>query len=204
MLAAKICHDLIGSVGAINNGVELIEDIGDAVLADAIQLIRASGLQTANRLRMFRLAYGRAGSVAGLKWQDLRLAALDYFAASKTRLIWDEAAPLAAHASQNGSGKMVLNLLMLAEEMLSHSGTLVVDQNALQIMLAGLGSDPLPAGLAEGLAGTLSVERVTPRTVHAYMTRCMAQAYGFAIAFYPTHPGEATLSLSLQHEESLG
>jgi histidine phosphotransferase ChpT len=46
LLSSKLCHDLISPVSAINNGVELIEDIGGDVVDEAMSLIgnkRGSG-----------------------------------------------------------------------------------------------------------------------------------------------------------------
>ena len=42
LLCSRICHDLISPVGAINNGVELIEELGDRVVDEAIALIGTS------------------------------------------------------------------------------------------------------------------------------------------------------------------
>ena len=41
LLCSRICHDLISPVGAINNGIELIEELGNRVVEESIGLIDA-------------------------------------------------------------------------------------------------------------------------------------------------------------------
>lgn len=59
LVCARVLHDLVGPVGAIGNGVELLEELGPS--ADALGLIGDSARQTADRLKLFRLAYGAGG-----------------------------------------------------------------------------------------------------------------------------------------------
>ena len=83
LLSSKICHDLISPVSAINNGVELIEDIGGSVVDEAMQLIGTSAGLAARRLKMFRIAYGRAGSEENVPLKDVRQIIEGYFQDSK-------------------------------------------------------------------------------------------------------------------------
>ena len=63
LISSRICHDLVGPVGAVNAGAELMGE--DGVSDDeALALMRKSGLEAARRLQLFRLAFGRAGSSA--------------------------------------------------------------------------------------------------------------------------------------------
>src|SRR5271154_5841604 len=90
LLASKLCHDLVSPVSAINNGVELIEDIGGSVVEEAMKLIGDSAQHASRRLRLFRLAYGRAGSEDNLGIRDVRPIATQYLAGGKTTLDWPE------------------------------------------------------------------------------------------------------------------
>ena len=49
LLASRICHDLISPVGAVNNGVEFLEEMGADAGAEAIQLIAHSARQASVR-----------------------------------------------------------------------------------------------------------------------------------------------------------
>src|ERR1700691_6194195 len=90
LLASKLCHDLVSPVSAINNGVELIEDIGGAVVEEAMKLIGDSAQHASRRLRLFRVAYGRAGSEENIGVKDVRQIAEQYAAGGKITLAWPE------------------------------------------------------------------------------------------------------------------
>ena len=64
LLCSKICHDLLSPVGAINNGLELLEDESDPVMRDrCMDLLADSARVSADKLKYFRLAFGAAGGV---------------------------------------------------------------------------------------------------------------------------------------------
>ena len=60
LLCSRVCHDIISPVGAINNGLELLDEGGAD--ADAMNLIRASARNASARLQFARIAFGAAGS----------------------------------------------------------------------------------------------------------------------------------------------
>jgi hypothetical protein len=71
VLASKICHDLISPIGAVNNGVELIEDMGPDAGPEATALIAFSAQQASAKLQAFRMAYGTGGADANIKPDDV-------------------------------------------------------------------------------------------------------------------------------------
>ena len=63
LLCSRVCHDVISPVGAIVNGLEVLEDDSDASMRDfALDLIQKSAKQASARLQFARLAFGAAGS----------------------------------------------------------------------------------------------------------------------------------------------
>ena len=63
MLVSRVCHDLVSPVGAVVNGLEVLEDERDAGMrADALKLVASSAEQAAARLQFARVAFGAAGS----------------------------------------------------------------------------------------------------------------------------------------------
>ena len=63
LLVSRVCHDLVSPVGAVVNGLEVLEDETDpAMRADALRLVAASAEQAAARLQFARIAFGAAGS----------------------------------------------------------------------------------------------------------------------------------------------
>lgn len=63
-LVSRVCHDLVGPLGAVVNGLEVLEDEHDPALqADALRIVASSAEQALARLQFLRLAFGAAGSV---------------------------------------------------------------------------------------------------------------------------------------------
>jgi histidine phosphotransferase ChpT len=62
-LVSRVCHDLVGPLGAVVNGLEVMEDERDATMrADAMKLVNSSANQALARLQFLRIAFGAAGS----------------------------------------------------------------------------------------------------------------------------------------------
>src|SRR5438477_1193873 len=67
LLAARLCHDLIGPVAAIGNGAELLADEEPDFVKDAVALVGESARKANRRLQFFRFAYGfSGGELAGV------------------------------------------------------------------------------------------------------------------------------------------
>ena len=65
LLCSRVCHDLISPTGAIVNGLEVLEEDGDAETKTfALDLIKKSARTASARLQFCRLAFGAAGSAS--------------------------------------------------------------------------------------------------------------------------------------------
>jgi histidine phosphotransferase ChpT len=176
LLCSRLCHELVSPVGAINNGVELIEEMGADMADEAIGLIAHSADQASRRLRLLRLAYGAPGSDrSGL--DEAAQAAEGYFAGGKIKLEWPPGRLEQAGQLQPGTGKVLLNLVILAEEALAYGGRIVVEPNRDgNPRVSAIGRNAgLKAEAAQALTGDIAIESLTPRTVHAYVTGRFAQ-----------------------------
>ncbi|MGE0108981.1 MAG: histidine phosphotransferase family protein [Bdellovibrionales bacterium] len=201
LLSSKLCHDLISPVSAVNNGVELIEDIGGDVVEEAMGLIGSSAAHAARRLRIFRMAYGRAGSEAALPLRDIRQVAVQYFVGGKTKLEWPEDMAMEGVAEKQGAFKVLLNVLLLAEEILAYGGLITLrrlesnDSIGCVIQVKGRQA-VLSKSFQEALAGETEVEDLTPRTIQSYITGRFADYFGINLSFSTAE--EDCLDISLQ------
>jgi len=95
LLASKICHDLISPVGAVSNGVEILEELGADAGDDVTNLISFSATQASSKLKTMRMAYGLGGSDDSIKMEDVHQLFADYIEGEK-RLSqnWDPYADL--------------------------------------------------------------------------------------------------------------
>src|SRR6185437_3959224 len=63
LLCSRVCHDLISPVGAIVNGIEVMEEEkNEETKTFALDLIKKSAHQASAKLQFCRLAFGAAGS----------------------------------------------------------------------------------------------------------------------------------------------
>lgn len=202
LLTSKVCHDLVSPVGAINNGVELIEEVGGDTVGEAMKLIAASATQAARRLRLFRMAYGRAGSEAGLSVQDVRAIAMAHFEGSKTELTWPMDVPSHAMVERRGALKVLLNVILMAEECLTYGGSMKVeagsegDPNSCRIISSGRQITISPQSHA-AMLGELPVMEVSPRTIQPYIAGTFARHFGLDIAWATLGEGVGQFTCSL-------
>ena len=193
LLCSRLCHDLVSPVGAISNGMELIEEArvetGEGIagndsdmLGEALDLIALSASQAARRLTLFRFAYGTAGTLAR-DFGEARRAAEGWLRGGRTSLDWDANQPPPSLAGRLGIMKMLMNLIVLADECLPQGGVVHVSGsgNAEVGMLRVSASGPALRLLAETRdtlqAPLVEPETLTPRTIHAFITRCFAAHY---------------------------
>ena len=101
LLCSRVCHDVISPVGAIVNGLEVLEEEKDAEMrAFAIDLIKKSASTASARLQFCRLAFGAAGSAgASIDTGDAELVARGLLADERTKLEWN--APRVLMAKNN-------------------------------------------------------------------------------------------------------
>jgi histidine phosphotransferase ChpT len=60
LVSSRICHDLLSLIGAINNGLELLNMSGASPIGPEMQLICDSVKSASARIRFFRIAFGAA------------------------------------------------------------------------------------------------------------------------------------------------
>ncbi len=186
LMASRICHDLVSPVGAINNGVELIRDMGEDAMEDAMQLISASASQAATRLKCFRLAYGAAGTDRNIGITEIQDAFNGWVNASHIQLEYEPNLGLKFSMPPRGFMKCLLNALILAEECGRGEGKIVVaamDGNkGIKVVLTG----PRIAfrdGAEAALKGTTAPDDLDPRAVHAYLVGAFPRIFELKLEF---------------------
>ena len=200
LMASRLCHDLVGPIGAVGNGMELMADDEFGMADDAMRLAADSATHATDKLQFFRMAYGMAGSRHGNDLVPLRELAAGFLAHGKVELDWPP--PPEAIALPDGAGKAILNMVALAEEALPRGGVVRVSLAAaaegFDILCTARGQD---AGLREeteaGLADGVAADDLTPRNVHAYFTKLVARRLGGVLERAKPEPDLLTLTLRL-------
>src|ERR1700757_2819192 len=112
LLCSRVCHDLISPVGAIVNGIEVMEeDKDEETKAFALDLIKKSARVASAKLQFCRLAFGAAGSAgAQIDLGDAEKAARGLLEDGKITLVWN----LARELLPKNRVKLLLNMLLIA------------------------------------------------------------------------------------------
>lgn len=120
LLCSRVCHDVISPVGAIVNGLEVLEDENDTSMREfAFELIRKSSQQASARLQFSRLAFGAAGSASSMiDLSDAEQVSRGLFPEEKVTLSWSGPA---AYFPKN-KVKLLLNLVMVASSAIPRGG----------------------------------------------------------------------------------
>lgn len=184
LMCSRVCHDLINPVGAIVNGLEVFDSsTKDDDREFALDLIRKSAKSTSARLQFCRIAYGAAGSAgAQIDLGEAQKMSRGHLEDEKTKLTWNLPHMLLA----KNRVKLLLNMLVIAQQAIPRGGELVVDPvgdgdaMAFRIRAAGPNAKE-PLNVAEQLkienAGSVSAHGVQP-----YYTALLAQACGLKVA----------------------
>ena len=176
LLAARLCHDLIGPVSAIGNGIELMADEAPDFVREAIALVGQSARTVSRFVQFYRFAYGFGGG--GLTGPAPSLLAAELFVDTPIDCDYRAVACALPLAQQ----KLACAMLALAGEGLPRGGRLVVGTGAIgpQIDATGAGSGPLPE-LRAALALAVPTAELTSRTVGGYFTGLLAEALGWRL-----------------------
>ena len=122
LLGSRICHDLISPLGAICNGVELVEMMGSAGSAE-MALLSDSAAAANARIRLFRIAFGVAGKDQKVGWGELG-SVIETLGAGRMRIDWSPAVDM-----DRRQAKLAVLLLLCCETLIPFGGTVRVEVN---------------------------------------------------------------------------
>ena len=130
LIGSRICHDLISPIGAINNGLELLDMAGSAS-GPEMDLIQESVTNASARIRYFRVAFGAAGEqMMGRAEIDSILK--DVMQGARLHVAWG---PM--DAQPRSSVRMAFLALMCVEAAMPYGGRVEISQDEGQWLLHG-------------------------------------------------------------------
>ncbi|MES0861371.1 histidine phosphotransferase family protein [Ruegeria sp. SCPT10] len=130
LIGSRICHDLISPIGAINNGLELLEMVG-AVQGPEMELISGSVGSAGARIRFFRVAFG-AASDQPLGKTEIAELLNDIERAGRVRVRWNLTEPI-----PRKQVKLAFLALMCCESAMPLGGEVEVSTNGSGCQVVG-------------------------------------------------------------------
>lgn len=181
LLCSKLCHDLVGPIGAIGNGIELMAEENDAaMMAEAVDLLSLSAGLATGRLKFYRLAFGLGGGDRPVPLDEAATVARELFDGSKVAVDWP--APAGAEVPKPLT-RAVLNLIAIAGDSLIRGGRVAVSVTAAGAGVETSGGAPrLDPEIAATLAGKRVLADIGPREAAAYLARRLADEAGLDLA----------------------
>jgi histidine phosphotransferase ChpT len=164
LLCSRVCHDLISPVGAIVNGLEVLEeDKDEETRVFALELIKKSAHTASAKLQFCRIAFGAAGSAgAQIDLGEAEKLTRGLLADDKTKINWN----LPRELMPKNQVKLLLNMMLIASGTIPRGGAITVDPavdgKGFRISASGLN-----ARLAEPTVGLLAGNSGHPIDAHA-------------------------------------
>ena len=188
LLCSRVCHDVISPVGAIVNGLEVLEDEDDTSMKEfALDLIKKSARQASARLQFARLAFGAAGSAgAEIDLGDAEQVAKGFIHDDKLSLGWNAERRLLP----KNKVKLLLNLILVATNAIPRGGRITVnvdfgsshDETSIRVEAQGPQAR-IPVHAQELVAGQSASGEVDAHGIQAFYTGLIAKAAGLEVAF---------------------
>ena len=184
LLSSRVCHDVISPVGAIVNGLEVLEEEKDADMrGHALALIKSSANEASARLQFCRLAFGAAGSKgASIDTGDAELVTRQLIADERTQLFWSVPRVL---MSKN-KVKLLLNLCVLADAAIPRGGVIAVsstgedDRVTFRIEAKGVNAR-VASNVPRLLEGESEEGAIDARAIQAYYAGLVANSCGMQV-----------------------
>ncbi len=126
LLCSRVCHDIISPVGAIANGLELLEEEGAKDMREvAMDLIKSSATNASAKLQFARIAFGAGGSAgAQIDTGEAMLVTTGYVEAERrTELVWTGERVLLP----KNQVKLLLNMVLVGLGAIPRGGNLTVN-----------------------------------------------------------------------------
>lgn len=185
LLSSRVCHDVISPVGAIVNGLEVLEEEKDQEMrGHALALIKSSAQEASSRLQFCRLAFGAAGSKgSSIDTGDAEHVTRQLLADERTRLDWRVPRVLLP----KNKVKLLLNLCLIADASIPRGGDISVsakgedDAMSFHVEAKGVNARVTP-GVASLLSGEPEDGAIDARAIQAYYAGLVARSCGLEVS----------------------
>jgi histidine phosphotransferase ChpT len=129
LLQAKFCHDMAGTLSAINNSVEFLSASNSNLREKANNLIQVSAAESVAKLQFYRMAYGNTTDVGEANLAELRSIINNFASYTKASIVWpDSNLHKPSSPITHRLAKIILNLIPIIIDSLIYGGTINIDR----------------------------------------------------------------------------
>ncbi len=159
LIGSRICHDLISPIGAITNGLELLEMVG-AVQGPEMELISGSVGSAGARIRFFRVAFGAASDQPPGRAEVVKLLR-DVEQAGRVKISWNLTEPV-----PRNQVKLAFLAIMCCESAMPFGGEVGIETKGDAWTVTGVADKlSLNTWLWRGVSTGRFTEKLTPAQV---------------------------------------
>ncbi len=185
LMVSRVCHDLVGPLGAVVNGLEVLEDERDAAMReDAIKLVTSSANQALARIQFMRIAFGAAGSAgAELDLGEIGRLLNGLLEGGKVKLEWN------VPPSYWGKdwAKLLMNATLVGADSLTRGGLVTVeagdDPKAPKFKIIATGQVArIPEEVEKALRGEQLSGPVDARGIQPHLTYRLSRTVNAGLA----------------------
>ncbi|MBI1275496.1 hypothetical protein GC177_05950 [bacterium] len=187
LIATRLCHDITGPIGAINNGVELLADSDPDGIADATMLIESSAKDAVSRVKFYRICYGSPRAGSSMQLSDVQQIFSDYIGDGRTKLAFDWQHPEHLQGSMSTEEvRLSALLVMIGDECLIRGGQVKIGslstggQPQFRLHAEGIKTQMEDANLKQ-LLGLADASLLSAHNVHLGWTYQIAQQMGLSL-----------------------
>ena len=184
LLASRVCHDIISPVGALANGLEVLEeDQSEEMREFAMELIKKSAKSATAKLKFSRLAFGASGSAdSQIDTGEAEDVVRDYMDGEKSDFTWEGIRSLVP----KNRVKLLLNMILISLGAIPRGGNLGIqvhgegETTSFTIRCVGPKAR-VPGEFLDMLNGIVEGE-VSAHGVQPYYTILLAQESGLSLS----------------------
>ena len=184
LLASRVCHDIISPVGALANGLEVLEeDQGEEMREFAMELITKSAKSASAKLKFSRLAFGASGSAgAAIDTGEAEEVVGLFMEGEKADYTWEGTRSLVP----KNRVKLLLNLVLISLGAIPRGGNVAVtidgEGETATFSLRCTGPKArVPGEFVDMLNGTLEGD-MTAHAIQPYYAILLAQETGLTLS----------------------
>ena len=175
LIGSRICHDLISPVGAINNGIELIQ-MTTPSLGPEMAMSSESVTNASARIRFFRIAFGAAGEQL-VGRQEVMSILKDVYVDTCLTVVWGP-----VDGQSRKKVRLTFLTVMCLETGMPYGGRIEVAQDGDNIIMTGHADKfKVDGALWAALKGSHTDDDLRPAQVQCGLLPFLAEQDGFSL-----------------------